>query len=88
MPHFLSPLAPWNSEIFTSQLRDWLYLEVESNQRKNEALQILDQIIKDTEPLWVIAFLNVQKRANFGTLIQRQKRMRNKKYKETIMGQF
>jgi hypothetical protein len=51
--------------------RSWdrLDLEMERNQGKDETLEILDQVIENSEPLWITALLNIKQRADLGTLI-------------------
>ena len=34
-------------------LLDWLYLEMEANQREHQALQILHQVVETPQTIWV-----------------------------------
>jgi hypothetical protein len=48
--------------------RDRLYLEVECDQREDEALEVLDEVVEHPETLRIAAVLHVQQRSNLGTL--------------------
>lgn len=44
------------------------YLEVESDEGKDKALEVLDEVVKDAQPFRVIALLHVQQRPDLGAL--------------------
>lgn len=35
------------------------YLKVERDERENQALQVLNQVIEDAKPLWIVTLLHV-----------------------------
>jgi len=47
---------------------NWLDLEMQSNQRKYQCLQILDEIIEYTQALGVLGFSNVHERTDLRRL--------------------
>ena len=61
-------------------------LEVQADGGENQALEILNQIVKGAKTLRILAFLNFKKRANLGGLQKEEKRIvkeeKEKKKKE------
>ena len=47
---------------------DWLDLEVERDQRENERLEILDEVVEDAESLWVGGLAHVNERSDLCSL--------------------
>lgn len=54
------------------------YLEVESDEGKYEALEVLDEVVEDAQPFRVIALLHVQQRPDLGALTTRSTRHERK----------
>ncbi len=52
--------------------QQWIHLVVQGNQGKNKALDVLDKVVEGTETFWVVTFLHVQQRANFGSLLDNE----------------
>lgn len=45
-----------------------IYLEVKGDEGEDEALKVLDKVVEDAQPFWVIALLDVQQRPDLGAL--------------------
>lgn len=52
----------------SSELRDGFDLEVQSDQREHEALEVLDQVVEYSEALRVLALLDIEQRTDLGGL--------------------
>jgi len=45
-----------------------VYLEVEGDEGEHEAFEVLDEVVKNAQPFWVIALLHIQQRADLRAL--------------------
>lgn len=41
---------------------------MESDEGEYEAFEVLDEVVKDAKPFWVVALLHVQQRPDLGAL--------------------
>jgi hypothetical protein len=41
---------------------------MQSNQAENQSLEVLDEIIEDTKPLWISGLSHINQRSNLGGL--------------------
>ena len=65
----------WGNREDEAEKRAMTCLEVQADGGENQALEILNQVVKGAKTLRILAFLNFKKRANLGGLQKEEKRI-------------